>query len=67
MLRSLLSATVRITVITVVFVLIARAQWRARNARRRSSGSLGGDNSNLDGVLGEGEFGFDARPDRRVR
>ncbi len=67
MLRSVLSATVRITVIMVVFALIARSQWRAHRARRRSSGSLGGNNSNLDGVIGSGEFGFDARPDRRVR
>ncbi len=67
MLRSVFFFAFRFTVLAVVFVVIARSQMGARRARQSSSGSLRGDNPDLDGVLRKGEIGLDARPGRRVR
>ena len=67
MVRTVTLFTLRLSVLAVLYVVVARGQWRAGRRRNRRARSLRRDNPDLDGVFGQGELGFDARSDRRVR
>lgn len=68
MLRTVISFAFRFIILSVLFLIVARAEWRVRRRQqRRQIRSFRGNNPNLDGVFGQGEFGLDARANRRVR
>ena len=57
----------RFCVLSVLILIVARSEWRARRRQRRRARLFSRDDSNLDRVLWQGEFGFDTRAGRRVR
>ena len=67
MLRTAIVYVFRLSVLSVLFIMIARSEWRARRRKQRAPDSLGSDNTDLDGVLRQGKFGFHTRAGRRVR
>lgn len=66
MVRTATFFTLRLCVLAVLYVVVARAQWRAGRRRKRQTRSLRGDNPDLNVELGQGELGLDARADRRI-
>ncbi len=66
MVRTVTLFTLRLSILAVLYVLVARAQWRAGRRRKRQIRLLRGDNPDLNVELGQGELGLDARTDRRV-